>query len=312
MRETFSQQRYIHYPALIGNSPLMRRPLSRARSAARSSLNVLIMGECGTGKDLLAEAIHHNSDRKDKPLLQVDTLFSDELMEGELFGYEDDMESVIHKDGVLEAANSGTVVITDIDVIKPHIQTRLYEYVSDDNETRIIATTMQDIHEMSRKSIFRGDLLTKLSGITIRLPPLRERKGDLELLLKRFLDEANARYGKRVVSFDQKALDRLHIYNWPGNVRELANTVDRVVALATGRTVTYDELPAEIKTKHKRLSVFLKPGMTLAEAESQLIDATLDFADGDEERAARMLGVGVRMVQRKLGKGGGSYASERR
>jgi transcriptional regulator with GAF, ATPase, and Fis domain len=269
---------------------------------------VLIQGESGTGKELIARAIHYNSSRKDKPFLaQNCAVFSESLLESELFGHAKGAFTGAIKDhrGLFEVADGGTVLLDEIAEMSPNVQAKLLR-VLDSGEikrvggentlkvnVRVISATNKDLRELIKKGDFRDDLYYRLKGISINLPPLRERKEDIPLLVKYFLDINNQKAGKKV-SIDTESLKLLCDYDWPGNIRELENEVKRLITM-TKDIITADILSKEIKKslQEKKSGVLNSQfiGKTLHDIEKELIFTALKTTNWNKTEAAKILGI---------------------
>ena len=256
LRETVEER----YKTLIVESPRMRDVVSTLRKAARSNSTVLLLGESGVGKEILARSIHTWSPRANKPFVAVNCVaLSDQLLESELFGHEKGAFTGAYqqKKGLLEVAQGGTVFLDEIGDMKPGLQAKLLRVLQDREfervggtqaikvDVRVIAATNQDLKEAIKDGRFRKDLFFRLNVVTVKIPPLRERREDIPALAKHFV----ARYAKDMkhpnLKIAQKAIDALWHYDWPGNVRELANVIERSVVLAAGDTITAEDLTLE-------------------------------------------------------------------
>ena len=246
---------------IYGGSPAVVRMLETARKVAGSDATVLVRGESGTGKELLAQVLHDNGPRRDGPLIRVHcAALSPTLLESELFGHVKGAFTGADRDkaGRFAMADGGTLFLDEIGEISPEIQVKLlrvlqercFEPVGSDRTTRIdvrvVTATNRDLEEMIRLGTFREDLFYRLNVISLTLPPLRERREDVEGLASTFLHRAARRIGKPVTAIDADALAVLVRHDWPGNVRELQNVVERAVVLADGESVTLADLPAEL------------------------------------------------------------------
>lgn len=248
---------------IIGSSPAMEEVYSTTRRVARSNASVLLLGETGTGKELIAGAIHALSDRNSGPFVKVNCgALSESLLESELFGHVRGAftSAVNNRTGRFEAAHGGTIFLDEINSTSLILQVKLlrvlqereFERVGDTNtitvDTRVIAASNRDLTKEIEEEKFREDLYWRLNVVPIRIPPLRDRKEDIPDLLVFFLNyysEANGRY---VVHIDPRAIEALQAYHWPGNVRELQNYVERAVVMAEGDELTEDLLPDTVRT----------------------------------------------------------------
>ena len=248
------------YKTLIVESPRMREVVDTLRKAARSNSTVLLLGESGVGKEILARSIHNWSPRGNKPFIAVNCVaLSEQLLESELFGYERGAFTGAHhqKKGLLEVAQGGTVFLDEIGDMKPSLQAKLLRVLQDREfdrvggtqpirvDIRVIAATNQDLKEAIKDGRFRKDLFFRLNVVSVMIPPLLERREDIPALAKYFV----ARYAKEMkrpnLTIHPKAIEALRHYDWPGNVRELANVIERSVVLATSDAITADDITLE-------------------------------------------------------------------
>jgi two-component system response regulator HydG len=244
---------------IIGNSPAMAGVFELVKKAARSEANILVVGESGTGKELIARAVHANSPRAAGPFMPVDCAsLPENLLESELFGHEKGAftGAVRAKPGLTEAARGGTLFLDEIGELPLGLQVKLLRSLQErqirrvggttliDVDVRVVSATNRDLRDAARKGQFREELYYRVNVIEIRLPPLRERAGDVRLLAHGFLK----RYGQgRILAYDGAAMTALETYAWPGNVRELQNVVERACALADGDTITAGDLPDHVR-----------------------------------------------------------------
>jgi len=247
---------------IIGHSAKVRAIFDLILTVAPQSSRVLITGESGTGKELVARAIHENSARAKEPFITVDCgAFPETLLESELFGY---MKGAFtganeNRQGLFQAANGGTLLLDEIGNMSPTMQVKLYRVLQEgkvrplgsteeaDVDVRVIAATNRDLEKAIAAGEFREDLFYRLAVIPIHVPPLRERREDIPLMVRAFLDRFRKSMGKPVDGVDPAAMARLEIYDWPGNVRELENTMERCVALETGNLISVNVLPEKIR-----------------------------------------------------------------
>lgn len=247
---------------IIGHSPKMRAIFDLILTVAPQSSRVLITGESGTGKELVARAIHENSARAQAPFITVDCgAFPETLLESELFGY---MKGAFtganeNRQGLFQAANGGTLLLDEIGNMSPAMQVKLYRVLQEgkvrrlgateevDVDVRVIAATNRNLEKAIAAGEFREDLFYRLSVIPIHVPPLRERREDIPLMARAFLDRFRKSMNKTVDGIDAAAMAKLESYDWPGNVRELENTLERSVALETGSQISVDVLPEKIR-----------------------------------------------------------------
>ena len=247
---------------IIGSSPVMLDVLSTIAQVASSRATVLLLGETGCGKELIAKAIHYNSPRKDKPMIRVNcAALSPQLLESELFGHVEGAftGAVRDKLGRFEAADGGTIFLDEVGTLDPQLQIKLlrvlqereFERVGDHRtkqvDVRVIAATNMDLEEEVRQGNFREDLYYRLNVVTINLPPLRNRREDIPRLIDYFLDKYNAENNRNLRKLSRGVLNTLLRYPWPGNVRELENAMERAVVMSTGEEFTEDLLPLQIR-----------------------------------------------------------------
>jgi DNA-binding NtrC family response regulator len=304
------------FERLTGRSRAIHRVLEQIRHLASTRATVLIEGEAGTGKGLVAQAIHHHSDRGGERFVWVNCGGLDEgTIEGELFGYEAGGSGGAGRiRGRFEIADGGTLLLDEIGETPPAVQVKLLRVLQDREfervggresvqvDVRLIAATARDLRAGVEAGRFREDLYYRLSAVKIEMPPLRERREDIPLLAEAFIREFNREHGRKVAGLTRGALDRLMVHDWPGNVRELRNTIEGMVVFARGkRPLDLSDLPAGLRdaaAEAERLNVAV--GMTVEEAERRLITATLRHAGHDKPRAAAMLGIGLRTLYRKI------------
>jgi len=294
---------------LVGRSERMREVYRLIEAVAPSNATVLILGESGTGKDLVARAIHEASPRRNAPFVKVNCgAIPETLLESELFGHVKGAFTTAIRDrvGKFEYADGGTVFLDEIDALPGHLQVKLLRVLQDqefervgDNRTikvdvRIIAASNKDLEEMVAKGEFREDLFYRLNVIQIKLPPLRERKEDIPLLVDHFLRKYNELNGKRIKGVTREAMRLLEEYDWPGNVRELENVIERAVVLETGDYITPESLRLPmgggIRTPESPEEVVtLREAVQRAEREAIL--RALRAANWRRSKAARLLGI---------------------
>jgi len=307
-------------PQIVGSSPAFRAVLEIVRQVAPTSATVLVVGESGTGKEVVADLIHKLSPRASNPLVKVScAALPETLLEAELFGHEKGAYTgaVVDRVGRFERADGGTLFLDEIGEISPALQVKLlrflqsgeYERVGDpthrEADVRVIAATNADLTERIEKKQFREDLYYRLNVITLRVPPLRERKGDVELLAVHFLRKFATRNGKSIQGFSKEALQDLSSYPWPGNVRELENVIERAVILAKGDLITPEDFPPEIgEVKDRVKSIQIPLGMPLDEVKDKLVKEALDHTGGNKAEAAKLLGITRRTVYRHLSPSG--------
>lgn len=295
---------------IIAQSRKMRNVLEVAAQVAPRDSTVLLTGESGTGKELLAKAIHQNSTRRGKPFVAVNCgALPEALAESELFGHRKGAftGAIADRAGKFEAANEGTVFLDEIGELPLSLQVKLLRVIQEreidkiGNPTpikvnvRIIAATNRDLKNRVEDNEFREDLYYRLSVVTIEIPPLREHREDIPLLLHHFLDKLQRRYNVPALKITDEAIERLTQYNWPGNVRELENVTERLVVLSKGTTISEADLPPDIRTTESRIaSINLKlpeEGISLEEVEKELLLRALEKYNGNQTQAAKYLNI---------------------
>jgi len=297
---------------MIGSSPVMEKVYSIISKISDIRCNVLIQGESGTGKELVAQAIHQNSPAADRPFVVIDCgALNDTLLESELFGHEKGAftGAVGSKQGLLEAAKGGTVFLDEIGNISDAMQMKLLRVIQEQQVTRVgsirpvrinvrfLAASNRDLEEMVREGSFRADLYHRLNVVKITIPPLRERAGDIPLLVQHFVAQFAAEYNRDVTGFDESSMQRLSAYGWPGNVRELRNVVEKHVALASDPVLVLEDISARHPVPDTGIDA---DQPTLAELERRYVVRVLERFDGNRTQAARTLGIDKSTLWRKL------------
>ncbi len=314
------------YEGVIGNSPQMHRIISLLQQVAPTDSTVLIQGENGSGKELVARALHQNSRRKSKPFVPINiSAVPESLLESELFGHEKGSFTGAERRriGMFEYANGGTLFLDEIGEMPMNTQIKLLRVLEDGQITRVgtneplkvnvrmVAATNADLKDMVAKGTFRKDLYYRLNVVNFVLPPLRERKVDIPLLLDHFLKEMTARHSKQVTGFSKAAQGALIAYDWPGNIRQLRNTVERMLVVDLDGLLDVDDLPDDIPPLHPdKVDAARAPlaaaghdglvGRPLEEVEKYYIQRALEMTGGKREEAAEMLGIGERTLYRKI------------
>jgi transcriptional regulator with PAS, ATPase and Fis domain len=298
----------------------MRALYQVLEQAAPTPASMLILGESGTGKELVAQTIHQLSPRASHPFVALNcAAIPDTLLESEIFGHEKGAftGATDRRAGCFELADRGTLFLDEIAEMTPATQVKLLRVLQErkfrrlggrteqEVDVRVLAATNIDPTVAIRENKLREDLYYRLNVFTISLPPLRERKDDLALLIQAFIDEFNARDNRTVKGVSTAAMRQLEGYDWPGNVRELRNVIERATILARGELLEPAHLPV-FGPAHAAAGaapvngVTIAPGMTVDEAEQKLIMATLDSAGGNKTRAAEMLGISLKTLHNKL------------
>lgn len=299
---------------LFARSPKMREAVSLAERVSATDANVLITGESGAGKDLLAAFIHSHSRRAAQPLVKIDcATLPGELLEAELFGYERGAftGAVETKAGRFEAAQKGTIVLDEIAHLSTDAQAKLLRVIERREferlggrrtiklDARLIALTNVDLDSAVKAGRFREDLFYRLNVINIRVPPLRERKQDLSRLIQHFLKHYSRKHARKVDHVAQSALTVLKTYEYPGNARELANVVERAVIVADGRGIEKQDLPAGLSAAVAAQRQREKP-RSLAEMEAAYISELLAATRGNKSECARILGISRKNLYEKI------------
>ncbi len=301
---------------IIGKSRVMREVFELIRSVADARSTVLITGASGTGKELVARAIHYTSNRSDKPFIKLNcAALPESLVEAELFGYEKGAFTDAKKTnrGRFELADGGTLLLDEISEMPLNLQSKLLRVIQEREferigssatisvDVRIIATSNRNLKEFIANGKFREDLYYRLNVIPIHLTPLEERKEDITLLVNHFIDKYNRENNRSVKGVEPAALKLLTNYHWPGNVRELENLIERAVVTSTNEVLTEDDFPTDliIGRAADELPV-LKVPMKLEEGSKYLILKTLEKYNGNKTRAAEALGISARTIRNKL------------
>ena len=303
---------------IVGKSDQMKRIFEVVKQVAPTRASVLITGESGVGKELIADAIHYNSRRKDKPLIKVHcAALTETLLESELFGHERGAftGAVARKRGRFELASLGTLFLDEIGEIDQSIQIKILRVLQDKKfervggeetlevDVRILAATNRDLQEAIRSGDFREDLYYSLNVVNMHIPPLRERKEDIPLLISSFIKEIAEENGKSIQGIDSRATAVLYNHSWPGNIRELRNCIESAIVMAKGNVVTVEDLPPYIRTPPDENFIKIRAGTSLEDVEKQIIEFTLNHFDGNKSRAAEALGIGRKTLHRKLEEG---------
>jgi DNA-binding NtrC family response regulator len=296
-----------HYRLIAGKSTNMRQAIDAAKKAAASKSTVLLLGESGTGKELFARAIHNWSDRKDRPFVAINCVgLSKELLESDLFGHEKGAFTGAHqlKKGKMEIAHGGTVFLDEVGDISAALQTKLLRFLQEREfervggtqpihvDVRIIAATNRDLQSAMKDGAFREDLYYRLNVVPIKLPPLRERKEDIQDLAEFFAARFSKEAKKAPMEITAPVMAKLVAYHWPGNVRELANVIERAVVLGQGSTIEIDDLvPAIAGADAKKPSEPLSYHEAVDGHRREVIVQALSQTQGNRAAAARLLGL---------------------
>jgi DNA-binding NtrC family response regulator len=314
-KEVDELKRKTEYGAIIGKSPKMRKMMDQIRQVADTRASVLITGESGVGKELVADAIHELSSRSDGPYVKVHcAALSESLLESELFGHEKGAftGAVSQKKGRFELADKGTIFLDEIGEINASVQIKIlrvlqertFERVGGEQtlhvDTRIISATNKDLKTEIEAGEFREDLFYRLNVVNIDVPPLRERKEDILLLMTSFLHEFNEENGKQIEGFTQSAQSVLYRYTWPGNIRELRNCIESAVVMSRDTIIDVDDLPQNVTSGITDDHISIPIGVSMNEAEKEIIKATLTYCKGNKSKAAELLGIGRKTLHRKV------------
>lgn len=300
---------------IIGKSEKLTKMMSLIEQVAPTRASVLVTGESGVGKELVADALHRLSDRKDGPFIKVHCAsLSSNLLESELFGHEKGAftGAVSQKKGRFELADGGTIFLDEIGEIDSATQVKILRVLQEREfervggtetvkvDVRIVAATNRDLLEEVKKGNFREDLYYRLNVVHIEVPPLRERKEDIPLLMSSFLEEFNREDKRTIEGFSPAARKAMYAYSWPGNIRQLRNTIESAVVTCRGKVIDTGDLPEQIVAENRAGEVSIRLGVTLSEAERTVIMSTLDFCEGNKTKASEMLGIGRKTLHRKL------------
>jgi len=313
LQEELEQRR--QFANIVGTSAEMRRIFDVVRQVAPTKASVLITGESGVGKELIADAIHNLSNRVEKPFIKVHcAALSESLLESELFGHEKGSftGAVSRKRGRFELAHMGTIFLDEIGEINQNVQIKIlrvlqektFERVGGEEtvevDTRIVSATNKNLKAEIEAGSFREDLFYRLNVVNIHIPPLRERKEDIPLLVAAFIKEFAGENGKPVEGIDPKARSMLYNYSWPGNVRELRNCIESAVVMSKDPVITSDDLPPSVASDSESNFVRIELGTSMENAERELIRANLAAQNGNKSRTAEILGIGRKTLHRKI------------
>jgi DNA-binding NtrC family response regulator len=303
------------FESIIGKSAEMQKIFQMVRKAASSKASVLITGESGVGKELIANALHNLSDRKDNSMIKVHcAALSENLLESELFGHEKGAftGAIARTRGRFELANNGTIFLDEIGEIDQNVQIKIlrvlqekkFERVGGEQtievNVRVIAATNRDLKKEIATGNFREDLYYRLNVVHIHVPPLRERKDDIPLMITSFLQEFTKENGKKIEGIDNRSRAALYKYDWPGNIRQLRNCIESAVVMCSGNIITVDDLPPGIAKDSDINSISIPSGITMAEAEKIVISENLAINKGNKSKTADILGIGRKTLHRKI------------
>ena len=311
---------------IIGTSSSLLSVLKKAKQIAPTDCTVLITGETGTGKELLARGLHMSSSRKDKPFVAVNcAALSKDLLESELFGHVQGAftSAMRNREGRFQIADGGTIFLDEIGELPLDLQGKLlrvlqfkeFSAVGESKvrrvDVRIIAATNANLLNASNEGTFRQDLYYRLNVIQLKLPSLKERTGDIKDLCEHFIGKASRRYNKPLVSISESALKRIIAHNWPGNIRELENAMEHAVLIGMNDEIQVEDLPFFDEENAEGMVDFVRPltdeGLnlqnTLRSIEAHYIQAALDYTDGNKNQAASLLGLNRTTLVEKIKRG---------
>jgi sigma-54 dependent transcriptional regulator, acetoin dehydrogenase operon transcriptional activator AcoR len=295
---------------IIGESNQLNYLKDLSLKACKGDSTILITGESGTGKEMFARAIHYNGNRKDKPFIAINcAAIPENLLESELFGYEEGSFTGAKKGGKIgkfELGNGGTIFLDEIGDMPLHLQTKLLRVIQERSierigsiyntkiDIRIIAATHKDLDKMVEQGEFRRDLFYRLNVIPLKIPPLRDRTGDIDILIYYFLNKCNSKLEKSVLGFSEEVVDLFNVYYWPGNIREMENVIEYAVNMESTEIISMNNLPARFKERKKCETAY-----NLRILEKQTIEAVLAQYP-NRDKAAAILGVGRATLFRKI------------
>jgi len=303
------------FESIIGKSAEMQRIFETVRKAAGSKASVLITGESGVGKELIANALHNLSPRRENSMIKVHcAALSESLLESELFGHEKGAftGAVARKRGRFELAHGGTIFLDEIGEIDQNVQIKILRVLQDKRfervggeetvevDVRLITATNRDLEKEVAEGRFRGDLYYRLNVVHIHVPPLRERRDDIPLLITAFLQEFAQENGKTIEGIDARARAALYKFDWPGNIRQLRNCLESAVVMCSGSIIKLEDLPPTIAGSGEADSIAVPAGITMAEAEKIIILQNLAINKGNKSKTADILGIGRKTLHRKL------------
>jgi len=302
------------YKGLLGNSEVMHKVFIAISKAASTSATVLVSGESGTGKELAARAIHYSGERSSAPFVPVNCGGIPEgLLESELFGHVKGAftGATESRAGLFHVADGGTIFLDEISDMSMPMQVKFLRVLQDKEvwmvgsnrprkvNVRILAATNKDLNSLVKNGLFREDLFYRVNVVTINMPPLRDREGDILLLAHYFVNKFAAELGKNPPTFSNEALKNLHNYNWPGNVRELENVIQRLIVMTDGDSIDVADLPSLMRFSALRETGFTR---TLAEVEAEYISNVLASVGGNKTKAAEILAIDRKTLREKLKK----------
>ncbi len=307
LRNTLYQRFRIE--GVVGESGAMEEVLRMVKKVAPTNATVLILGESGTGKELIARSLHFSSPRKSRPFTPINCAsIPENLLESELFGYEPGAftGATSRKKGLIETTDGGTLFLDEIGDMPAQLQAKILRVLQDGEvrrlggkesfrvDLRVVAATHQDLEKLIEEGRFREDLYYRLRVVTIKVPPLRERREDIPVLANHFLRKYSAEFGKRIEGIRKKAMDLLTSYHWPGNIRQLEAVIERAVIMADGKEIGPEEIKDELPMKKQRGSLEIEipdGGIVFEELEKDLMVKAMEKANNVAKRAAELLGM---------------------
>ena len=313
LREVYQEYKV---DTIVGKSKSMEEIFKLIGIASQSKVTTLIQGESGTGKELIARAIHYNSKDRDRPFVAINcSALVETLLESELFGHEKGAftGALYRKEGKFEIASGGTIFLDEIGEMSPSLQVKLLRVIQEKSfervggcetiktDVRIIAATNKNLHDLVARGLFREDLYYRLKVVTIDVPPLRERKEDIPLLVSHLLEKANRELHKNVRKVPDRVMNAFMDYSWPGNIREMENVITRGVLLAKGDVLIDVYLP-ELHTKNQPPSASTWEPKRLDEVEKEHIRNVLRYTHWNKSQAAKLLGISMPRLDRKIKK----------
>jgi DNA-binding NtrC family response regulator len=316
LRQELSQ-RCITFKNIVGNSDAMQKVFSMMEKVVPSKANILITGESGTGKGLVAQAIHEAGSRMDKPFISINCgAIPENLLESELFGHKKGAftSAVDDKKGLIPMAHEGTLFLDEIGELSQALQVKLLHVIQTKELTpvgdtrvitvdiRIIAATNADLQQRVKDGRFREDLYYRLNVIEIHMPPLRERRDDIPLLVKHYIGTFSQESGKKINDVDYEAMKAMMAYDWPGNIRELRNTLERATVLAEGDVITLHDLPDKFRNIDVENIATSSLRQAMDDFERDYIVRSLGESKGNKESAAERLGIDLATLYRKIKK----------
>ncbi len=314
LRQQLSQ--HLGCKEFVGVSPQIFAVFEMLQKVIPTRSNILILGESGTGKGLIAEVVHGNSQRKDKPFISINcSAIPENLLESELFGYKKGAftGATTDKKGLITMADQGTLFLDEIGDMPLGLQAKILKVLETGEvlpvgdtkpfhaDVRLVAATNKNLEEQISKGLFREDLYYRLNVIEVSIPPLRERKEDISVLARHFVEKYSTENNKKVCGISDEAMEILYGYPWPGNIRELRNVIERAVVLASTDKIEPSDLPERIRTQQSaKTSLSLKDKMEYCE--SKIVKETLEAHSWNKEEAARALDVDLATLYRKIKK----------